>query len=178
MTRSTHYTSTVLPKLQKELKKNIHALPRLEKVVVNMGIGSLVTGGQKDYSLFEKHLTLITGQKPVVSKARKAISNFKLREGLPVGLTVTLRGQRMDDFIEKLIHVVFPRIRDFQGLRQKSIDSSGNFHIGLREQTLFPEIVQDDVIKTQGLQISIITKSQSPEDTLVLLKHLGFPFSK
>ena len=178
MSLRKHYTSTVLPKLAKELKKNVNALPRLEKVVVNMGIGSLVTGGQKDYSLFEKHLTLITGQKPVLSKSRVAISNFKLREGLPVGLTVTLRGQRMFDFLEKLIHVVLPRVRDFQGLRPKSIDQGGNFNLGLKEQTLFPEIVQDDVIKTHGMQITVVTKSQSPEDSLLLLQNIGFPFHK
>ena len=178
MSLRKHYTSTVLPKLQKELKKNVNALPRLEKVVVNMGIGSLVTGGQKDYSLFEKHLTLITGQKPVLSKSRMAISNFKLREGLAVGLTVTLRGQRMYDFLEKLIHVVLPRVRDFQGLRAKSIDQGGNFNLGLKEQTLFPEIVQDDVIKTHGIQITVVTKSQSPEDSLLLLQNIGFPFHK
>jgi len=178
MSLRKHYTSTVLPKLQKELKKNVNALPRLEKVVVNMGIGSLVTGGQKDYSLFEKHLTLITGQKPVLSKSRMAISNFKLREGLPVGLTVTLRGQRMYDFLEKLIHVVLPRVRDFQGLRAKSIDQAGNFNLGLKEQTLFPEIIQDDVIKTHGIQITVVTKSQSSEDSLLLLQNIGFPFHK
>ena len=178
MSLRKHYTSTVLPKLAKDLGKNVNALPRLEKVVVNMGIGSLVTGGQKDYSLFEKHLTLITGQKPVLSKSRKAISNFKLREGLAVCLTVTLRGQRMYDFLEKLIHVVLPRVRDFQGLRPKSIDGAGNFNLGLKEQTLFPEIVQDDVIKTHGIQITVVTKSQSPEDSLLLLQNIGFPFHK
>lgn len=178
MSLRKHYTSTVLPKLAKELKKNVNALPRLEKVVVNMGIGSLVTGGQKDYSLFEKHLTLITGQKPVLSKSRVAISNFKLREGLAVGLTVTLRGQRMYDFLEKLINVVLPRVRDFQGLRAKSIDQGGNFNLGLKEQTLFPEIIQDDVIKTHGIQITVVTKSQSPEDSLLLLQNIGFPFHK
>ncbi len=178
MSLRTHYTSTVLPKLKKELKKNVNALPRLEKVVVNMGIGSLVTGGQKDYSLFEKHLILITGQKPVLSKSRVAISNFKLREGLAVGLTTTLRGQRMYDFLEKLIHVVLPRVRDFQGLKPKSIDQAGNFNLGLKEQTLFPEIIQDDVIKTHGIQITVVTKSQSPEDSLLLLQNIGFPFHK
>ena len=178
MSLRKHYTSTVLPKLQKELGKNVNALPRLDKIVVNMGIGSLVTGGQKDYSLFEQHLTLITGQKPVLSKSRKAVSNFKLREGLPVGLTVTLRGQRMYDFLEKLIHVVLPRVRDFQGLRAKSRDKSGNFNLGLREQTLFPEIIQDDIVKTHGLQITIATKSQSAEDSLLLLQNIGLPFHK
>lgn len=178
MSLRKHYTSTVLPTLKKELKKNVNALPRLEKVVVNMGIGSLVTGGQKDYSLLEKHLTLITGQKPVLSKSRKAISNFKLREGQAVGLTVTLRGQRMYDFLEKLIHVVLPRVRDFQGLKPKSIDHAGNFNLGLREQTLFPEIIQDDVIKTHGVQVTVVTKSESPEDSLLLLQTIGFPFHK
>jgi len=95
-----------------------------------------------------------------------------------VGLTVTLRGQRMYDFLEKLIHVVLPRVRDFQGLKAKSIDKSGNFNLGLREQTLFPEIIQDDVIKTQGIQITVVTKSQSPEDSLLLLQAIGFPFHK
>ncbi len=178
MSLRKHYTTVVLPKLQKELKKNPHALPHLEKIVVNMGIGSLVTGGQKDYSLFEKHLTLITGQKPLLSRAKKAISNFKLREGLPEGLTVTLRGERMFDFLEKLINVVLPRVRDFQGLRPKSIDRAGNFNLGLKEQTLFPEIIQDDIIKTHGLQITIVTKSESSEDALLLFQNIGLPFHK
>jgi large subunit ribosomal protein L5 len=178
MSLKKHYTTVVLPKLKKDLGKNVNALPKLEKIVVNMGIGSLVTGGQKDYSLFEKHLTLITGQKPVLSKSRKSISNFKLREGLPVGLTVTLRGERMFDFLEKLIHVVLPRVRDFQGLRSKSIDQAGNYNLGLKEQTLFPEIIQDDIIKTHGLQISIVTNTDSAEDSLHLLREIGLPFHK
>ncbi len=114
MSLKQHYTSTVLPYLKKNLDKNVNALPRLEKIVVNMGIGSLVTGGQKDFSLLEQHLALITGQKPVVSKARNSISNFKLREGQAVGISTTLRGDRMYDFLEKLIHIVLPRVRDFQ----------------------------------------------------------------
>lgn len=178
MSLKKHYKSTVLPMLQSTLKKNVHALPRLEKVVVNMWIGLLVTGGQKDYSLFEKHLTLITGKKPVLSKSRKAISNFKLREGLPVWLTVTLRGDRMYDFLEKLIHVVLPRVRDFQWLKSKSIDASGNFNLGLKEQTLFPEIIQDDIIKTQGLQVTVVTTSQSSSDSLLLFQNLWLPFLK
>ncbi len=178
MSLHKHYTSTVLPLLKKELKKNVMALPRIEKVVVNMGIGSLVTGGQKDYSLFEKHLTLITGQKPVLSRSRNSISNFKLREGQPVGLTVTLRGKRMYDFLEKFINVVLPRVRDFQGLRPKSVDRDGNFNFGLKEQTLFPEIVQDDIVKTHGIQITVVTRTTSPEDSLLLLQNIGFPFHK
>ena len=178
MSLHKHYTSTVLPLLKKELKKNVMALPRIEKVVVNMGIGSLVTGGQKDYSLFEKHLTLITGQKPVLSRSRNSISNFKLREGQPVGLTVTLRGKRMYDFLEKFINVVLPRVRDFQGLKPKSVDRDGNFNLGLKEQTLFPEIVQDDIVKTHGIQITVVTRTTSPEDSLLLLQNIGFPFHK
>ncbi len=178
MSLHKHYTSVVLPKLQKELKKNVMELPRIEKVVVNMGIGSLVTGGQKDYSLFEKHLTLITGQKPVLSRSRMSISNFKLREGQPVGLTVTLRGKRMYDFLEKFINVVLPRVRDFQGLKPKSVDRDGNFNLGLKEQTLFPEIVQDDIVKTHGIQITVVTRTNSHEDSLVMFQNLGFPFHK
>lgn len=178
MSLHKHYTSTVLPLLKKELKKNVMALPRIEKVVVNMGIGSLVTGGQKDYSLFEKHLTLITGQKPVLSRSRNSISNFKLREGQPVGLTVTLRGKRMYDFLEKFINVVLPRVRDFQGLKPKSVDRDGNFNFGLKEQTLFPEIVQDDIVKTHGIQITVVTRTTSSEDSLLLLQNIGFPFHK
>ncbi|MEI6711600.1 MAG: 50S ribosomal protein L5 [bacterium] len=178
MSLKTHYTSTVLPHLKKNLKKNVNALPRLEKVVVNMGIGSLVTGGQKDFSLLEKHLSLITGQKPVVAKARNSISNFKLREGQAVGISTTLRGDRMYDFLEKLIHIVLPRVRDFQGLKAKSMDKAGNLNIGLKEQTLFPEIVQDDIVKTHGIQITIVTKSTEASDSLLLLQQLGIPFTK
>lgn len=178
MSLKKHYTSTVLPYLKDNLKKNVNELPRLEKVVVNMGIGSLVTGGQKDFSLLEKHLTLITGQKPVISKARQSISNFKLREGQAVGISTTLRGDRMYDFLEKLIHIVLPRVRDFQGLRTKTMDRAGNLNIGLKEQTLFPEIVQDDIVKTHWIQITIVTKSSTPEDSLVLLKQLWIPFTK
>lgn len=178
MSLKQHYTSTVLPHLKKNLKKNVNALPRLEKVVVNMGIGSLVTGGQKDFSLLEKHLSLITGQKPVVSKAKHSISNFKLREGQAVGLSTTLRGDRMYDFLEKMIHLVLPRVRDFQGLRAKSMDRDGNLNIGLKEQTLFPEIVQDDIVKTHGIQITIVTKSTASSDALLLLQQLGIPFTK
>ena len=178
MSLKQHYTSTVLPFLKKNLKKNVNALPRLEKVVVNMGIGSLVTGGQKDFSLLEKHLSLITGQKAVVSKAKHSISNFKLREGQVVGLSTTLRGDRMYDFLEKFIHLVLPRVRDFQGLRAKSMDRDGNLNIGLKEQTLFPEIVQDDIVKTHGIQITIVTKSTASSDALLLLQQLGIPFTK
>jgi large subunit ribosomal protein L5 len=143
-----------------------------------MGIGSLVTGGQKDFSLLEKHLALITGQKPVVSKAKNSISNFKLREGQAVGLSTTLRGDQMYDFLEKLINIVLPRVRDFQGLKAKSMDKDGNLNIGLKEQTLFPEIVQDDIVKTHGIQITIVTKSTESGDSLLLLQQLGIPFTK
>lgn len=178
MSLKNHASHSVRPQLVEKLQKNVHAIPRLEKIVVNMGIGSLVTGGQKDFSLLEKHLSLITGQKPVVSKARKSISNFKLREGQSVGISTTLRGDTMYNFLEKLIHVVLPRVRDFSGIKPKSIDQDGNLNIGLKEHTLFPEIVQDDIIKTHGVQITFVSSSRNHDDSLMLFQLLWIPFTK
>lgn len=157
--------------------KNRHAVPRITAVCINVGVGKHVSEG-KDHDEIVKNVTLIAGQKPVVTKARKAISNFKLKINMPSGVVVTLRGKRMYDFIDKLINVVFPRIRDFRGISRKSFDGRGNYSIGLREHTVFPEIMNDDVSKTHGLQITIQTSAGNNKTALELLKALGFPFKK
>ena len=170
---------TVLPKMKKELAiDNAMLLPKIEKVIINMGIGSLVTGGMKDFSSLKNDLSLIAGQTPVVTTSRKAISNFKLRAGMPVGMVVTLRGDRMWSFLEKLIHIVLPRVRDFRGLSPKSFDQDGNYNFGIREHTIFPEVPQTDVVKPRGFQVTIKFKSRGVEDSRALLKEIGFPFTK
>ena len=179
MSFKENYTQKVLPEIAKELDiKNPMQLPMIEKVVVNMGIGSYVASGHKDFSSLKNDLALITGQLPRVNHARKSVSNFKLREGMPVGMMVTLRGQRMYDFLEKLIAVVLPRVRDFRGISAKSFDKDGNFNFGIKEHTIFPEVPQLDVVKTHGMQITIKFKTQSKEHSHALLKNLGFPFSR
>ena len=179
MSFKENYTQKVLPEIAKELYiKNPIQLPMIEKVVVNMGIGSYVASGHKDFSSLKNDLALITGQLPRVNHARKSVSNFKLREGMPVGMMVTLRGQRMYDFLEKLIAVVLPRVRDFRGISAKSFDKDGNFNFGIKEHTIFPEVPQLDVVKTHGMQITIKFKTQSKEHSHALLKKLGFPFSR
>ena len=179
MSFKENYTQKVLPEIAKELDiKNPMQLPMIEKVVVNMGIGSYVASGHKDFSSLKNDLALITGQLPRVNHARKSVSNFKLREGMSVGMMVTLRGQRMYDFLEKLIAVVLPRVRDFRGISAKSFDKDGNFNFGIKEHTIFPEVPQLDVVKTHGMQITIKFKTQSKEHSHALLKKLGFPFSR
>jgi len=179
MSLKQQYTSTILPAVQKSLDiKNPSATPKLEKIVLNVGIGSTYTGGNKDFSSIKEDLGLIAGQLPVVRYASKSISNFKLREGMPVGLTVTLRGDKMFDFLEKLIHVVLPRVRDFQGLKPKAFDDKGNYNIGVKEHTIFPEIVQDDIVKPFGLQITLKTTANSMEEGQALMKEIGIPLKK
>lgn len=172
------YQKTIAPKLQKELKKdNVWSVPRLKMVKLNVGIGPLVTN-KKDYSEVVTNLAAITGQKPIVTKARRAISNFKIRENMPVGVTVTLRGKRMYDFVYKLINVTFPRIRDFRGFPMKCLDDKGNVNVGLRENSVFPEVNPDNIEKIHGLQVTIVTTAQNKEDGYGLFKALGFPFQK
>lgn len=164
--------------LSKELnEKNIHALPHLEKVVVSIGIGSMMQKS-KDFSNVANNLTVLTGQKCVVKKSKMAISNFKLRQGMPVGLMVTLRGKKMYAFVAKLIHVIFPRVRDFRGLSTQSFDGQGNYSIGLKEQTVFPEIRQDDDIMIHGVQITFSTSAKNAEEGKALLTQMGLPFQK
>jgi len=173
------FVSKILPQLQKDLGiKNINAVPRMTKVVVNAGLGHYYTSGTKDFSQFVENFKLIAGQTPIVVKAKKSISNFKLREGMPNGVKVTLRGERMYDFIEKLVNVVFPRTRDFRGISDKSFDGNGNYSVGIKEHTVFPEADHDDVSKIHGLQICVTTSATNDDDGRALLKALGFPFKK
>ncbi len=172
------YNKIAVPALKAQFGyKNNLAVPRVEKVVVNVGTGQ----GLKDAKfneVVEATLQRITGQRPVKIAAKKSISNFKIRKGLIVGMMVTLRGKRMDDFIDKLINVTLPRVRDFRGLSVKSIDPAGNLNIGFKENIAFPEIKSDEVEKIHGLQISVITTAKTKEEGLELLKLLGFPFQK
>ncbi len=171
------YEKTIVPELKKQLGiENIMALPKLIKVSVNVGIGNIMTQGNKDYAFVEENIATITGQKPRLQKARKAISNFKLREGIPVGLNVTLRGRRMYDFIERLVNVALPRVRDFQGISVKGMDGRGNYSLGLKEVTIFPELSQENINKTHGLQINVATSARNNVEAYALLKALGFPF--
>lgn len=171
------YVKEVIPFLQKELKiKNPLALPKLTKVTVNVGIGSMITGGNKDYSFVENSMAEITGQKPALKKARKAISNFKLRKGLPVGLHTTLRGERMYDFVARLVGVALPRVRDFRGISVRSFDGHGNYSLGIEECTIFPEVNQDKLTRNHGLQVNVRTSAKDDHRAYLLLKSLGFPF--
>jgi len=165
--------------LQKKLGiKNIHAIPQIERVHINVGIGSYINAGNKDFSNIVENISLISGQSPIVTKAKKAISNFKLRIGMPVGVSTTLRGQRMYSFVNRLVNIALPRVRDFRGITKKSFDGSGNYHIGVKECTIFPEINPDDISKIHGLQISIITSAKNDEEGYELLTALGFPFKE
>ena len=154
---------------------NPYQVPRLEKVVINMGVGE----GRDNAKILDfatADLQAIAGQKPVVTKAKKSIANFKLREGVPIGAKVTLRGARMYEFLDRLINVALPRVRDFRGVPPKGFDGRGNYALGLREQVIFPEIVYDKVDKVRGMDINIVTTARTDEDAKALLAHLGMPF--
>lgn len=158
---------------------NVNKVPKIDKVIVAIGIGSLVTRkGIKDFSEIERNLTMITGQKPHIVNAKKSVSNFKLREGMPVMMKVTLRGKKAYDFLFKVMTIVLPRVRDFDGLSTKSFDASGNYSFGLPNYSLFPELHPDDVTLPVGLQMSIGTTAENPSDAQVLLEELGFIFKK
>jgi large subunit ribosomal protein L5 len=172
------YDEEVVPALKEEFKyTNVHQIPKLSKVVINMGVGE-AAHNSKLAELIVKQLTKIAGQKAVITKAKKSIAAYKLREGAPVGCMVTLRGERMYDFIQKLICIVLPRIRDFRGISSKSFDGRGNYTLGLKEQALFPEISYDEVETVLGMNISIITTAQTDEEARAMLKYLGLPFKK
>jgi large subunit ribosomal protein L5 len=157
----------------------VHEVPRVDKIIVSMGIGSLATRkGVKDFSELEEHLTRITGQKPHMVLSRKSVSNFKLREGMPVMLKTTLRGQKAHDFFERLTTLVFPRVRDFKGVSPRKFDSSGNLHIGMKQYDIFPEIGPDDMKTPLGIQISIVTTADDKESSIKLLQSLGMIFDK
>jgi large subunit ribosomal protein L5 len=171
-----HYKKNVIPALKDRFKiTNPMAVPRLEKVVVNMGVGQAKDNkGALDAALAD--LTTITGQKPIITKAKKSISGFKLREGMPIGLKVTLRGRRMWEFLDRLMSIVIPRIKDFRGLPRKAFDGRGNYSMGLAEQIVFPEIHADKVQVVQGMQITIVTTARNDEKAELLLENLGMPF--
>jgi large subunit ribosomal protein L5 len=170
------YRSEVAPALMRELgSTNPMAVPRLEKIVLNMGLGEAVQNPKVIDSAVEE-LTVIAGQKPVVTKAKKAISNFKLREGMPIGAMVTLRGDRMYEFLDRLVAAALPRVRDFKGVPDRSFDGRGNYSLGLREQVIFPEINLDKVDKIRGLTIVICTTARTDAEGKALLRGLGMPF--
>lgn len=170
------YMNEVVPALRERFGyKNVNQVPRLEKIVVNMGVGE---GAQDSKALDSaiEDLAMITGQRPMVTRARKSVANFKIREGMAIGCKVTLRGQRMYDFLDKLISVSLPRIRDFRGISPKSFDGRGNYSLGLKEQLIFPEISYDKVSQIRGMDITIVTTAKTDEEAYELLKALGMPF--
>ena len=170
-----HYRKQAIPALCKEFGyKNVMAVPRLEKVSINMGLGE-ATQNPKIMDGAVKELAQITGQRPVVTKARKSVSAFKLREGMSIGCMVTLRGDHMYEFLDRLVNVVLPRIRDFRGLSPTAFDGRGNYTVGLTEQTVFPEIDPDKVQYTPGMNITIVTTAKTDDDGRALLRAFGFP---
>jgi len=171
----TRYSQELLPALQKEIGcGNIFQVPRLEKIVLNMGLGEAIQNVKLLDSAVDEMAT-IAGQKPVVTRSRKAIANFKLRENMPIGCMVTLRGNRMYEFFDRLVNVALPRVRDFKGLSDR-FDGRGNYSLGIREQIIFPEIDLDKIDKVKGLTISICTTARTDIDAKLLLRALGFPF--
>jgi len=171
-----HYTKNVIPALTKEFGyKNVMAVPRLEKISINIGLGE-ATGNAKLMDGAVNELGAIAGQKPVVTKARKSIAAFKLREGMSIGTMVTLRGDRMYEFLDRLVNVALPRVRDFRGVSSKSFDGRGNYTLGVRDQLIFPEIDYSKVDKTKGMNISITTTARTDAEGVALLRQLGMPF--
>ncbi|MEK7528992.1 MAG: 50S ribosomal protein L5 [Patescibacteria group bacterium] len=180
ITPKQKFFTETLPSLRKSLgleNKSSFMVPRPIAVKVNVGIGTYITAG-KDYEDVVRNVATITGQKPVVAKSRIAISNFKLKIGMPTGVSVTLRGDRMYQFLEKLIHVVLPRIRDFRGLSPKAFDGRGNYSLGIKEHTVFPEISSEDINKIHGLQVTIVTTAKDDQSARAMLTAMHFPFKK
>jgi large subunit ribosomal protein L5 len=173
-----HYKTVIQPNLKEQLKQeNVHALPRLVKISINVGWGDL-KGNEPLQKSVAEGLSLITGQKPVLTRAKRAIAGFKIRQNDVLGYKVTLRGQRMYDFLERVITYVLPRLRDFQGVPTTGFDHNGNFSFGLREQTVFPEIPFQGNEKTWGMQVTLVTSSNNKDEARLLLEQLGFPFAK
>ena len=171
------YTSEVCKGLMEKFNyKNVNELPKLEKVVINIGCGDAVTNSKAIDSAVED-LTVISGQKPLITKAKKSIAAFKLREGMPIGVKVTLRGSRMYEFLDKFMNIALPRVRDFRGVNPNSFDGRGNYNMGLKEQLIFPEIDYDKVDKVRGMDVIIVTTAKSDEEGRELLRLLGMPFS-
>ena len=171
------YNTVIVPKLQKELGyTNIHQVPRLEKIVINRGLGDASQNAKALESSIAE-ISAITGQRPVITRAKKAIASFKIRKGMPVGLMVTLRRERMYAFLDRLINIALPRIRDFRGVSPKAFDGRGNYTLGIREQLIFPEINYDSVDQLRGMDISIVTTAKTDEEGRALLKAFGMPFA-
>lgn len=172
------YKNDVTAKLVEQFNyTSVMQVPTVDKIVVNMGVGDATTNA-KNLDKAVDELTLLTGQKPIITKAKKSIAGFRLREGMPIGAKVTLRGEKMYDFLDKLITVSLPRVRDFQGISNKSFDGRGNYTLGVKEQLIFPEISYDNVDKVRGMDIVIVTTANTDEESHALLKELGMPFKK
>lgn len=170
------YQQELVPALKQEFKfTSVMQVPRLTKIVVNVGVGEAVQNS-KALDAAVGDITTITGQKPVITKARKSIASFKLREGMPIGVMVTLRGERMYDFYDRLVNLALPRIRDFRGVSRRSFDGRGNYSLGLREQIVFPDIDYDKIDKLRGLEVVIVTSATDDAQAYALLKRLGMPF--
>ncbi len=173
-----YYETKVVPALEKELGyKNINQVPRVNKIVVNAGLGD-VKDNAKSFNMAVDELGLITGQKPLVTSAKKAVANFKLREGMKIGAKITLRGDKMWEFLDRLISVALPRVRDFRGVSAKSFDGKGNYSMGIKEQLVFPEIDYDKIEKVRGFDVCIVTDANTDSEAKALLTALGMPFKK
>ncbi|XLQ11204.1 MAG: 50S ribosomal protein L5 [cyanobacterium endosymbiont of Epithemia adnata isolate EadnSB Bon19] len=172
------YQDTIVPKLKEQFGyKNLHQVPKVVKITVNRGLGEASQNAKALESSISE-LSTITGQKPVVTRAKKAIAGFKIREGMPVGVMVTLRSERMYSFLDRLINLALPRIRDFRGISDKSFDGRGNYSLGIREQLIFPEIDYDAIDQIRGMDVSIITTAKTDEEGLTLLREMGMPFRR
>jgi len=172
------YLKEIVPSLMNKFNyKSVMQVPKIEKIVINMGVGDAVQNAKALDSAVEE-LTLISGQKPVITRAKKSIAGFRLREGMPIGCKVTLRGDRMYDFLDKLVSVSLPRVRDFRGISKNAFDGRGNYTLGIKEQLIFPEIVYDQVNKVRGMDIVIVTTAKTDEESRELLSQLGMPFKK
>ncbi len=174
----TIYKEEIAPKLKEEFSyDNVMAIPKLQKIVINVGVGEAIQD-KKVLDTVVQNVALITGQQPVTTKAKKSISNFKLREGMPIGCKVTLRGRIMFEFLDRFINLALPRTRDFQGIPDKSFDGRGNYTMGVKEHTIFPEIDTDKVTKLHGMDITFVTSAETDEEAFALLKHFGMPFKR
>lgn len=172
----TIYKNEIISKLIEEFQfTNIMAVPKLEKIVLNVGVGESIQD-KKVLDIIVSNMALITGQKPITTKAKKSISNFKLREGMPIGCKVTLRGRIMYEFLDRLVTLALPRTRDFQGVPEKSFDGRGNYTMGIKEHTIFPEIDTDKVTKMHGMDVTFVTSAETDEEAYALLKYFGMPF--
>jgi large subunit ribosomal protein L5 len=173
-----HYREKVVPELKQKFGyTNVMAGPRLEKIVISMGVGKFATGGEKEkVNQAEKELSVIAGQKPVRCKAKKSVANFKVREGMETGLKVTLRGNRMYEFLDRMVTLAFPRVKDFRGVSPKGFDKAGNYNFGFTEQSVFPEVDVASITFQQGMNITMVTTAQSVDEGRELLKGFGFPF--